>query len=99
MIHWTFYTGNDIGARLYDALTLNYWPQAFLHPCWEFSLLIEETHETEAKKNSYLVHPLVASGHEDECQAQGQIVKREGDGREGEGPWSSWEQCLLASEF
>ena len=35
------------------------------------------------QKKSYLVHPLVEGGHEDECQGQAQIVKREGDGKEG----------------
>ena len=31
----------------------------------------------------------MAGRHEDECQAQGQSVKREGDGKEGEEQWSS----------
>ena len=37
------------------------------------------------KENCYLVPLLVAGRHEDECQAQAQSVKREGDGKEGEG--------------
>ena len=40
----------------------------------------------------YLLHPLGASRHEYECQAQARTVKREGDGKEGEGQWTSCER-------
>ena len=62
------------------------------------SFSLEEIHERRYKRNglpcrclksNYLVPPLVASRHEDECQVQAQTVKREGDGKEGEGQWSS----------
>ena len=53
---------------------------------------MDETHEREAKKEkSYLVHPLVASRHADECQAQGQGGRRAGYVEEGEEQLSSCE--------
>ena len=61
--------------------------------------LMKHIREKQRRKKSYLVHPLVASGHEDECQAQGQSGRRPGYVEEGEEQWSSCERCLLASEI
>ena len=57
-----------------------------------WSLPFEEAHEKERKRKSYLVHPLVAGRHEDECQVRAKTAKMEGGRKEGEKHCSSCER-------